>query len=96
MSISDGADKTYGGVPPVIFELTKLKSLNLRFHGIYNISEHFSSLKDLTEFNVSNNPVLENIAAELGKLPLKCKQNHKWILLHELKTVINAHHNQCK
>ncbi len=68
--ISD--DSKYGGIPGVIFELTNLKSLHMRFHGLYKISEHFRALKQLTDLNLSDNPVLESIAAELGKLPLKC------------------------
>ena len=73
---------TYGGVPEVIFKLSKLQKLNLSYQAIKKTSEHFQSLAELTELNLSHNPQLESLCGEISLLKkltgkvFKCEPFH--------------------
>ncbi|KAL3862611.1 hypothetical protein ACJMK2_008567, partial [Sinanodonta woodiana] len=60
-----------GGFPPVLLNMKSLRSLNLSYHGLRYIPDDIKQLSSLTELNLSNNPYLETLSAELGGIPLK-------------------------
>ncbi|KAL4233400.1 hypothetical protein ACF0H5_008081 [Mactra antiquata] len=62
--------KTHG-FPPVILQLTKLKRLILRYHGFTAIPDDIKTFTNLREIDLSYNPKLTSLTAELGGLPLK-------------------------
>ena len=60
-----------GGVPPPILKLKKLKTLILKYHLLKFIPDEVRELVSLKEFDVSHNPQLTSLTAELSGLPLK-------------------------
>ncbi|KAH3741006.1 hypothetical protein DPMN_047724, partial [Dreissena polymorpha] len=59
------------GFPPMIFHLQGLKTLILQYHGISAVPDQVKDLTQLTELDLSENPQLKTLSAELGALPLK-------------------------
>jgi len=55
----------------MIFRLTNLKKLVLCYHGITTVPDKIGELKQLNHFDISCNPYLQSLSAELGGLPLK-------------------------
>ena len=62
-----------GGVPSPILKLKKLKTLILKYHLLKFIPDEVRELVSLKEFDVSHNPQLTSLTAELSGLPLKSK-----------------------
>ncbi|KAK3609671.1 hypothetical protein CHS0354_035956 [Potamilus streckersoni] len=60
-----------GGFPPVLLNMKSLRCLNLSYHGLRYIPDDIKQLSNLHELNLSNNPYLETLSAELGGMPLK-------------------------
>lgn len=59
------------GFPLVISEMKSLKTLDLTYSSLQNITEHIGKAYKLTALFLSNNPSLESVDAALGKCPLK-------------------------
>ncbi|XP_052759659.1 uncharacterized protein LOC128202664 [Mya arenaria] len=59
------------GFPTCIFKIQTLKHLILKYHAISNVPDEVKNLPKLTELDLSENPKLKSLSAELGALPLK-------------------------
>ena len=59
-------DDTPSGFPMEILECTNLQHLDLYYQGIVSIPPEISKLQDLRLLNVSHNPNLLSLPAELG------------------------------
>ncbi|XP_050400370.2 uncharacterized protein LOC126817438 [Patella vulgata] len=64
-------DDMPSGFPTELLDLPKLSYLGLQFQGFISIPEQIENLISLTTLNVSHNPNLLSIPAQLGNLPLK-------------------------
>ncbi|CAG2199986.1 unnamed protein product [Mytilus edulis] len=60
---------TYGGVPPMIFKLKDLESLDLSYTAINCIPDFASELFNLQTLNLEHCPFLENVSGNVGLLP---------------------------
>ncbi|WAR27954.1 PATS1-like protein [Mya arenaria] len=61
-------DDTPSGFPMELLECRSLEYINLYFHGFVSIPPEIENLQELRMLNVSNNPNLLSVPAELGKI----------------------------
>jgi Leucine-rich repeat (LRR) protein len=66
-------DEVMSGFPPEILELSNLEYLSLQFQGLVSVPPQIANLKKLSVLNVSHNPHLLSVSAQLASLPLKRK-----------------------
>ncbi|PAA48002.1 hypothetical protein BOX15_Mlig030627g5 [Macrostomum lignano] len=63
------AEDEFGGLPPCLFELTNLKTLQLNYQAIRRIPDAIVRLRRLQSLQLSSNPLLESLSPRLAELP---------------------------
>ena len=66
-----------GGVPDILFALTKLTKLNLSYHALKLLPKNFEALTELSELNLSHNAQLESLCGELSLLKKLTGKHHR-------------------
>ena len=61
----------YGGVPPQIFSLYKLRTLVMASQAIRFVPREINWLNRLSKLLLNDNPLLEELSADVGHCPLK-------------------------
>ena len=60
-----------GGCPSQIINLAHLEKLDMSYQALTKFPENVSGMGKLSNLNLSNNPVIESVAGDIGKLPLQ-------------------------
>ncbi|KAK2179414.1 hypothetical protein NP493_492g02006 [Ridgeia piscesae] len=60
-----------GAIPRQIFSLNRLEHLSLKYQGFTSVPDAIGRLSNLHHVYLSHNPLLTNLSAKFGSLPLK-------------------------
>ena len=69
-------DDTPCGFPDVLFNLVNLKKLSMKHQGLVHIPDSIAKLKQLENFDISFNPNLLSVSAEITHCKLKGRFTH--------------------